>query len=330
VWGIAKIYDNEAMQEILEGDISTSPSVAFDSNSQNVTLTTEGGKPLLIEGKPFLLDHIAIVTKERGSRGVWDKGGDATGVLLNNKEEIKMDSQEITPVADASGAKLDAILNAISNLAVRVDEMEKKNMPAEPFMKASDEADKEDCMPEKKGEDEVPRKDEGDGIAKMPAGEIKFDEDEDAKMDEYDKEAMKCDEDEAMKADAQAKADSVMSAFGKQASRPLLGESLLAYRKRLLRPLQPYSDAYKSIDLVNAIKDSALLDIVEKQIHNDALQSAKLATHIPAGALYAVKKTDASGRTITSYKGHISAFLDEFKLEPMRATRWFTNNVERN
>lgn len=89
VWGIAKIYDQDAMKEISEGEVSTSPSVVFDNTAGNTTLTTESGEPLLIEGVPFLLDHIAIVTKARGSKGVWDKGGDPAGVLLTNPEVSK-------------------------------------------------------------------------------------------------------------------------------------------------------------------------------------------------------------------------------------------------
>jgi len=91
VWGIAKIYDQDAVNEICEGEISTSPSVVFDNTAGNTTLTTENGEPLLIEGVPFLLDHIAIVTKARGSKGVWDKGGDAAGVLLTNNEVSEND-----------------------------------------------------------------------------------------------------------------------------------------------------------------------------------------------------------------------------------------------
>jgi predicted NUDIX family NTP pyrophosphohydrolase len=91
VWGIAKIYDQASVDEILEGEISTSPSVVFDNTAGNTTLTTENGEPLLIEGVPFLLDHIAIVTKARGSKGVWDKGGEATGVLLTNPEVSEND-----------------------------------------------------------------------------------------------------------------------------------------------------------------------------------------------------------------------------------------------
>jgi 8-oxo-dGTP pyrophosphatase MutT (NUDIX family) len=91
VWGIAKIYDQQAIDEILEGEVSTSPAVVFDQTAGNITLTTENGEPLLIEGVPFLLDHIAIVTKARGSKGVWDKGGDAAGVLLTNNEVSEND-----------------------------------------------------------------------------------------------------------------------------------------------------------------------------------------------------------------------------------------------
>jgi len=91
VWGIAKIYDQNAINEILEGEVSTSPAVVFDETAGNITLTTENGEPLLIEGVPFLLDHIAIVTKARGSKGVWDKGGDAAGVLLTNNEVSEND-----------------------------------------------------------------------------------------------------------------------------------------------------------------------------------------------------------------------------------------------
>ena len=91
VWGIAKIYDKDAIDEICEGEISTSPAVVFDQTAGNITLTTENGEPLLIEGVPFLLDHIAIVTKARGSKGVWDKGGDAAGVLLTNNEVSEND-----------------------------------------------------------------------------------------------------------------------------------------------------------------------------------------------------------------------------------------------
>lgn len=93
VWGIAKIYDTDTIKEMCETEVSTSPSVVFDSTANNTTLMTEDKKPFLIEGIPFLLDHIAIVTKDRGSKGVWDKGGDPAGVLINNPEVSEHDDR---------------------------------------------------------------------------------------------------------------------------------------------------------------------------------------------------------------------------------------------
>lgn len=330
VWGIAKIYDQEAMKEIAEGDISTSPSVVFDNTAGNTTLTTENGEPLLIEGVPFLLDHIAIVTKARGSKGVWDKGGDATGVLLNNQEVSDMNDNTIAPKADAQGEKLDALLNLVQSVAeaqkslvARVDSME-KNLPAEPLVTAVDKkADEDDSKKAKADEEEEEEAKADAGEVQMPAGEIKPDAEEEAKMDE--EEAAKADEEEAKYADAQAKADSVFAAFGKSASRPLSGESLMSYRKRLLRGLQAYSDSYKEVNLAS-IKDAALLNVAEKQIFADALVAAKSPLVYAADQLVEIHEKDRAGRTITKFKGAMSAWLNDFKVEPMRATKFHTSN----
>jgi len=75
VWAIAKIYDAEAIKEMTENVMSTSPAVNFADPTENDRIKLEDGKILLIEGKPSLLDHIAICPQ-----GVWDKGGDPTGV----------------------------------------------------------------------------------------------------------------------------------------------------------------------------------------------------------------------------------------------------------
>ena len=82
VWGIAKIYDEAAIRMMTadadhpEAIRSTSPTVVFRA-SDNTTVTTEDGKNILIEGKPQLLDHVAVCAK-----GVWDKGGEAQGIAI--------------------------------------------------------------------------------------------------------------------------------------------------------------------------------------------------------------------------------------------------------
>lgn len=75
VWGIAKIYDDDAAKAISDEQLSTSPAVAFGKMSGNQRFEMEDGETMLIEGKPMLLDHLAICPV-----GVWDKGGDPTGI----------------------------------------------------------------------------------------------------------------------------------------------------------------------------------------------------------------------------------------------------------
>ena len=273
------------------------------------------------------------------------------------------------PKADANGDKLDAILSALSNLAVRVDAME-KDLPAPPLVTAADKKkrkdddddskmddDDEDCAPGYKKDDDEDmseskakkmmmrkRKDaegsdpkehgkagemkpDDEGEVEHP-GHIKFkkddDEEEEAKMDDDDEMAMKKDEEEAKMADAQAKADSVFSAFGKSATRPLQGENLTSYRKRLLRGLQAYSDSYKDVNLVKEIKGEKMLSIAEKQIFNDALVAAKSPTMYANDAEYEIHERDRSGRTITKFKGGFG-WLDAFKVPSLRAKEFNLN-----
>jgi hypothetical protein len=347
VWEIAKIYDEAAMKEILEGDISTSPSVVFDETAGNTTLTTESGEPLLIEGKAFLLDHIAIVTKDRGSRGVWDKGGDPKGVELSNTEVSAM-TDKTEAKADASGDALGAILSALGTITARLDNME-KNMPAKPLTYAADKKkrhdddemapmmdDDDDDKVKKDDDEEAAKKDDAEGEDPKEhgkAGEMRPDDEEmeehvkhdDDDEDMHEKIAAKMDAMSVKFADVQAKADSVFAAFGKSASRPLHGESLSNYRKRLMRGLQGYSDAYKNVNL-RTIKDKTLLAIAEKQIFADAMAAAKNPVAY-GDALIEHRTTDRTGRTISTFTGSMSAWLDDFKVPPMRATEFRVPNV---
>ena len=346
VWGIAKIYDDAAIKEILEGDISTSPSVVFDETAGNTTLTTETGEPLLIEGKAFLLDHIAIVTKERGSRGVWDKGGDPKGVELTNPEVSGM-TDKTEAKADASGDALGAIMSALGSITSRLDAME-KNLPAKPLMYAADKKkrkdddeeeavkhddDDDDDDAKRHDDDEEKEVKEDDAEDADPkehgkSGEMRPDDEEDVMMDdedEHEKIAAKMDSMHEKFADVQAKADSVFAAFGKSASRPLHGENLLSYRKRLMRGLQGYSDTYKNVNL-RTISDKALLAIAENQIFADALKAARNPVAY-GDALIEHRTTDRTGRTISTFTGSVGAWLDDFKVPPMRATEFRVPNV---
>ena len=265
----------------------------------------------------------------------------------------------IEPKADAQGEKLDTILSILGKVVARVDEME-KNLPAAPLVTAVDKKAKKDddskhrkdddeeeeeeeakkdeddmkhrkdAKKHRKDDDEESMMDDAEGsnpVEHGPAGEIKPDDDEEAMCDD-EEEAMKADEEEAKFADAQAKCDSVLSAFGKSASRPLQGENLLAYRKRLLRGLQAYSDSYKDISLTS-IKDAKLLYLAEKQIFADALNAAKSPMMFAADQLVEINEKDRAGRTITKFKGAMSAWLDDFKVPSMRVKEFHLSNNKR-
>ena len=241
-----------------------------------------------------------------------------------------MTENMIEPKADAQGEKLDTILSILSKVVARVDEME-KNLPAAPLVTAVDKkakADEDKEVEMKSDEEEEEAKADG-GEVQMPAGEIKFDEDkEEVEAKDDEEEAMKCDEEAAEYADAQAKADSVLAAFGKSASRPLQGENLLSYRKRLLRGLQAYSDSYKDIKLAS-IKDAALLSLAEKQIFADALNAAKSPSMFAADQLIEINEKDRAGRTITKFKGAMAAWLDDFKVPALRVKEFHLSNNKR-
>jgi len=252
-----------------------------------------------------------------------------------------MTENMIEPKADAQGDKLDAIMSLLGKTITRLDEMEaKSNLPAPPLVTAADKkakSDEDKEMPMKADEMEKPaptEKSDAEGsnpVVHGMAGEIKPDEEEEeeskSKMDE-DEEAKKCDEDEAAYADCQAKADSVYSAFGKSASRPLQGESLMAYRKRMVRGLQAHSDEMKNVN-INAIKDEAMLSIVEKRVYADAVAASRGTGAIGKGQLIELHKTDRAGRTITEFRGDMEAWLGEFKLPASRVVKFHTENFKR-
>lgn len=112
-------------------------------------------------------------------------------------------------------------------------------------------------------------------------------------------------------ADAQVKADSVFSAFGKRAPMPLSGEKPLAYRRRMMVQLQEHSPDFKAVDL-SAINDPALLGFAEKQIFADAQASA--STSVGPGALREIKRADATGRLISTFEGDPAVTWAPFQL----------------
>lgn len=116
VWGIAKIYDDGTARMMIDEKMSTSPAVVFRDPSVNSRMELEDGSKLLIEGKPSLLDHLAIC-----ERGVWDKGEDPSGVRTDSTGDTKMTPEELKAKADAEAAEREAKEKADAEAKAKAD-----------------------------------------------------------------------------------------------------------------------------------------------------------------------------------------------------------------
>ena len=366
VWGVAKIFDETAVEMMTNNQLSTSPAVVFRDPTVNEKRKLSDGSTLLIEGEPSLLDHLAICEV-----GVWDKGGEPTGVktTLNtdNGGSNTMPTEDEKARMDAeAGQKLDKLLTHMDSISYRLDALEGarnergetdliaadaeapeeiKSMPAESIEdKAKRDAAYKDwkgrrdaelpeelrSMPEGTREDKAKKdaacaKWRSDAKAKKDAetaeekralelaNEAKKDAAETRKrIDELDRKMPKqmTDADYEAMADAQAEADKVHHAFGDSAPRPLQGEDLLAYRRRLATGLKKHSSAWKEVDLYGV--PEAVLKIAEKQVYADSMQVALNPMDLPSGQLREVKTRDSTGRTISTFVGKPGAWLGQF------------------
>jgi hypothetical protein len=100
----------------------------------------------------------------------------------------------------------------------------------------------------------------------------------------------KSDEEHAAFADAQARADAVFSAFGLRAPRPLEGEVLADYRRRLATKLKSHSHVWKAVKF-SQLPDEAFA-IAESQVYADAATAASNPVDLKAGELRMVTKID--------------------------------------
>jgi 8-oxo-dGTP pyrophosphatase MutT (NUDIX family) len=351
VWGIAKVWDDEANAELAAGtadgkDYSTSPAVVLsDPANPSFKFRLESGELLLVEGKPSLLDHLAIC-----ERGVWDKGGEPAGIInetdqgdRNMSDEVKADSVKEPTMAEVLAA-IGAVGQSVVAIGARVDSMEesfKAKSDADDKCDADDKDEKksdEDDKPEKKSDadDKDEKVDAEDGKAEKVAADAKADA-EAARADAASARAEnvaltkrlaaieaklpqdRSDDDHRSMSGAQARADAVASLFGKSAPRFLTGEGIGDYRRRLVRDYQEHSPTWKTVD-VGALPDSAF-DIAEAAIYVDAAAAAANPGNVEDGGLRMVHSRTASGHQEVKFYGHPSAWMGRFAGSRRYATR---------
>ncbi|EEC7405733.1 DUF2213 domain-containing protein [Escherichia coli] len=329
VWAVCRVYLQSIVEEIAEGDVSTSPSVVFNSTSGNVEVQ-EGDTNFLIEGVPFLVDHIALVTKAHGSLGVWDKDRIPAGVEVTNTGEIEMEKEELQAllqgvVSDALqgiNQKIDGVVTRMDSLEqrdkARADAEEQTKKEAEEKAKA-DEAAEEQRKADEAAAKEAEEKAKADEAAAKDAEEKAKADSEAEEQRKADEEAEKERNDSAL-AEAQAKADSAFSACGKNAPAPFSGENALDYRKRALIAMQKHSPAHKDVN-IRAIADSATLAVLEDAIFSAARQSIEKEMMSTQGQLHKRIRNDEAGRRITEYQGDPNVWLSAFKIPGRRLAK---------
>jgi hypothetical protein len=122
VWGIAKIFDEDAALAMQYTHKSTSPGVTPPKGAQAVTL--ESGDKVLDEGLPLILDHLAIC-----EAGVWDKDGPPEGIRLDSligKGEVVTEEEKAKLEKERDDAKTRADA-AESELKSERDDRAKKD-----------------------------------------------------------------------------------------------------------------------------------------------------------------------------------------------------------
>lgn len=160
VWGVAKIYDAPAVRVMRERQLSTSPGVSWRDMTMNLVIKRDDGSTLLIEGDPSLLDHIAVC-----GQGVWDKGGDPTGVQnddltvertdstmkLTKREgetdaefKIRQDAEDRTRLDADAGTKLDTMLSCLDSIKTGLDSVSTRMDAFEEKEKARDDSARRD------------------------------------------------------------------------------------------------------------------------------------------------------------------------------------------
>ena len=306
VWAIARVYDAEAAEIMATQQLSTSPTVTY-SETQDSIIKIDG-QPLLVEGSPVLLDHVAIC-----EQGVWDKLLAPTGVKSDSipNEAEKMDKEELKALmrecmADMQKEKADSDAKEKAD----AEEREAKEKADAEEKEKADAVEAEEKAAKEKADADA--KEKADAEAEEKAAKEKADSELRQQIADLRSRIPTelSDEERNEVADAQVKADSVFSCFGKRAPVPLSGEKPLAYRRRLMIQLQEHSPDFKSVDL-SSIADSALLSVAEKTIYADAQKSASLS--VGPGMLREIKRADATGRQISTFEGDPEVTWAPFK-----------------
>ncbi len=294
VWGMARIYSDEAVQAMSEAPLSTSPAVVFTAADGNERAELEDGSALLIEGKPSLLCHLAVC-----DAGVWDKLGPPAGVRFDSEKGSKMTEEEQAAAdkarkdAEKQGEAVDKVLSHLNDVANKLDALGGR-------LDALEKGEKKETAEEKEARKDLQTREHGTPWTAA-----------DAQRDR---------EDVGLCHDTQARVDPTFRAWGLQAPAPMASEKPIAYRKRLLRHHQQHSKVYKDVDLDVVAADNAAFTAIENAIYADSATASKNPVSPNSQSIRRVTRGEG-GHQVTTWHGGDTVFK-RFTAPSMRATRF--------
>jgi hypothetical protein len=121
-------------------------------------------------------------------------------------------------------------------------------------------------------------------------------------------------------ADAQAEADKAYIVLGDHAPRPLDGETLPMYQRRLLGGVQKHSPAWSKIDL-HVLADTVVSDVARPQIYADAIAAGNSADSVPIGTLRMITRKTSSGHIENTFVGSPLSWMNQFASSRRYVTR---------
>jgi hypothetical protein len=220
----------------------------------------------------------------KGGGGDDDKKDDATtpkNKILDDDDDDKKD--DAAAKADAKKADDDDKKDDDGELEIKHGKEKEEKEDSAKAKSDDDDDKKDDAFPPKKKDDSA-RADEIGDLRKAMADQAATI----AKLTAMMK--PRTDDEHAAFADAQSRADMVFSGFGQRAPRPLEGESLIDYRKRLASKLKGHSNTWKKAKFSRMDDDT--FEIAEAAVYADATAAAANPIDLKAGELRMVTKVD--------------------------------------
>jgi 8-oxo-dGTP pyrophosphatase MutT (NUDIX family) len=356
VWAIVKIWDEYAAKVMEENQLSTSPCVVLTGDDQKIRL--KGGSKLLIEGKPKLLDHIAICFV-----GVWDKGRPPSGVMTASieKELVMADDDKAAAIeaarkADEAKAKADAdekekadkarFDSYFASFADSIKDSVKQTVSDAWDAKEKEKADKAKADADEKEKADARAKmdtaerEKADAEAKAKAdAQLKADADAKAKADAEETEKKRADAIEEVRksvadvasrlprqmtdADYAAMADSQVRAdriFSMHGKRAprSLDGETLINYRRRLASELKQHSSAWKDIDLKVISDDAAFGLIENTIYSDAEHAGLHPVSDDADFLREIKTKDVTGREISTFVGKPSAWMNQFSAPKRR------------